>query len=63
MEEAQTFWSPRVDVTLSAVAAVMRPRWSFALVKGKREDAVFAEIESNQFLIPPGVSGVTLLDS
>jgi hypothetical protein len=62
VEEAQGFWTPRVDVTLSGVGIVMKPRWSY-LLQGKSGTAVYADPETRKFLVPIGTPGVTLLNS
>jgi len=63
VEEAQGFWTPRVDVTLSAVGVVMKPRWSYRLLQGKNGAVVYADPQTREFLVPPGTPGVALLES
>jgi hypothetical protein len=63
VEEAQGSWTPRVDVTLSAIGVMMKPRWCYRLLQGKNGSAVYADPETNQFVIPAGTSGVALLNS
>jgi hypothetical protein len=63
VEEAQGFWTPRVDVTLSAVGVVMKARWSYRLLQGKNGAVVYADPQTREFLVPPGTPGVALLES
>jgi hypothetical protein len=63
VEEAQGFWTPRVDVTLSAVGVMMKPRWAYRLLQGKNGAAVYADPQTREFLVPPGTPGVALLNS
>jgi hypothetical protein len=67
IEEAQQFWSPRVEIRLAAVAVIQRPRLAFPIERAsgkgrrKQEGRVFYDELEGGFLLPFGMKGASLV--
>jgi len=63
MEEARTFWMPKIDVSLVSVGVMQRPRTAYPLQPAGKptpgKTCVFYDPATDEFSVPAGAQGVT----